>query len=108
MKALPKLSFTVGLFASGFNVTNPNYDDVMFDWARDFFGGTPEDTRTGGSKRNLDWRSVIFDPAELSVPTFVVQGWRDWLFPAEQATSLFQTTSAISFFNDDELAVSGI
>ena len=95
---VPKLSFTIGLFASGFHVTDPNYDDVLFDWARDFFNGTPEQTRTGDSKQNLDWRSVIFDPAELSVPTFVVQGWRDWIFPAEQATSLFQTTSAIPFF----------
>jgi putative CocE/NonD family hydrolase len=86
-------------------VTDPNYDDVLFDWARDFFNGTPENTRIGGPKKNLDWRSVIFDPTELSVPTFVIQGWRDWIFPAEQATSLFQTTTAIPFF---KLYLSGL
>lgn len=95
---VPKLSFTVGLFASGFNATDPNYEDQMFDLLRDFLGGHPEDARTGGPKNNIDWRSVIFDPAELTVPAFVIQGWRDWLFPSEQAESLFQTSTAIPFF----------
>ena len=95
---VPKLSYLVGLFASGFDVTNPNYDDVMFDWMRDFINDDPQQTRTGNAQQNMDWRSVIFDPTELSVPTFVIQGWRDWLFPAEQATSLFETSTAIPFF----------
>ena len=95
---VPKLSFTVGLFASGFNSSDPNYEDQMFDLLRDFLGGQPEDARTGGPQNNIDWRSVIFDPAELTVPAFVIQGWRDWLFPSEQAESLFQTSTAIPFF----------
>jgi ABC-2 type transport system ATP-binding protein len=95
---VPKLSFTVGLFASGFNSSDPNYEDQMFDLLRDFLGGQPEDARTGGPQNNIDWRSVIFDPAELTVPAFVIQGWRDWLFPSEQAESLFQTSTGIPFF----------
>jgi ABC-2 type transport system ATP-binding protein len=95
---VPKLSFTIGLFAGGFNATDPNYEDQMFDLLRDFLGGHPEDARTGGPQNNIDWRSVIFDPAELTVPAFVIQGWRDWLFPSEQAESLFQTSTAIPFF----------
>ena len=95
---VPKLSFTVGLFASGFNATDPNYEDQMFALLGDFLGGHPEDARTGGPQNNIDWRSVIFDPAELTVPAFVIQGWRDWLFPSEQAESLFQTSTAIPFF----------
>ena len=95
---VPKLSFGVALFGSGFDSGTPNYDDVMFDWANDIFGGHPEDVRTGGPKHNVDWRSVIFNPAELSVPTFAIQGWNDWLFPAEQASDLFQTPNSIPFF----------
>jgi predicted acyl esterase len=95
---VPKLSYTAGLFAGGFNAQDPNYDDVMFDWLQDFLGGHPEDARTGGPQNNIDWRSVIFDPAELTLPVFVIQGWRDWLFPAEQAASLFQTSTSIPFF----------
>jgi predicted acyl esterase len=95
---VPKLSFLVGLFAGGFDVTNPNYDDVMFDWMRDFINDNPEQIRTGDALHNIDWRSVIFDPTQLTVPTFVIQGWRDWLFPAEQATSLFESSTAIPFF----------
>ncbi|MEY2537716.1 MAG: type transport system ATP-binding protein [Verrucomicrobiota bacterium] len=95
---VPKLAYGVGLFASGFDTNNPNYDDAMFNLMRDIIGGTPEQMRTGNAQQNIDWRSVIFDPAELSVPAFVIQGWRDWLFPAEQATSLFETSTAIPFF----------
>jgi len=95
---VPKLAFTVGLFGGGFNATNPNYEDQMFDLLGDFLGGHPQDARTGGPQNNIDWRSVIFDPAELTVPAFVIQGWRDWLFPSEQAESLFQTSTAIPFF----------
>jgi hypothetical protein len=64
----------------------------------DFINDDRNKPRTGNSQQNMDWRSVIFDPTELSVPTFVIQGWRDWLFPAEQATSLFETSTAIPFF----------
>ena len=95
---VPKLSYSVGFFASGFDAGNPNYDDVMFDWMRNLIGGNPEQNRSGNAQQNIDWRSVIFDPAELSVPAFVIQGWRDWLFPVEQATTLFQAGSAIPFF----------
>jgi ABC-2 type transport system ATP-binding protein len=95
---VPKLSYTAGLFAGGFDPQHPNYDDVMFDWLGDFLGGHPEDARTGSPQQNIDWRSVIFDPAQLTMPTFVIQGWRDWLFPAEQAESLFETSTAIPFF----------
>jgi predicted acyl esterase len=95
---VPKLSYTAGLFAGGFDAQDPNYDDVMFDWLDDFVGGHPEDARMGGPQQNIDWRSVILDPAELNVPVFAIQGWRDWLFPAEQAETLFQATTAIPFF----------
>jgi len=95
---VPKFSFTVGLFASGYDAQNPNYDDSMFNDLNDLLGGHPEDVRTGNAQANIDWRSVIFDPAELSVPTFVIQGWRDWLFPSEQATSLFAASTNIPFF----------
>jgi predicted acyl esterase len=95
---VPKLSYVVGLFASGFDPDSSNYDDVMFDWMRDLVGGNPEQTRTGNSQHNLDWRSVIFNESSLTVPVFAIQGWRDWLFPAEQALSLFQASSAIPFF----------
>ncbi|MDB6146857.1 MAG: hypothetical protein JWO45_521, partial [Spartobacteria bacterium] len=95
---VPKLTYVIGFFASGFDITNPNYDEVMFGWMRDLLGGMPEQNRTGSAQKNIDWRSVIFDPAELTVPTFVIQGWQDWLFPAEQATTLFQTSSSIPFF----------
>jgi predicted acyl esterase len=95
---VPKLSYQLALFAGGFDLTNPNYDHQMFDWARDLISGHPENMRTGGPQDNIDWRSVIFNPTELTVPIFVVQGWHDWLFPAEQATSLFQSTTAIPFF----------
>jgi len=93
-----KLSFDLSLFASGFDSGIPNYDDVMFAWANDFLSSNPGNTRTGSHKQNIDWRSVIFNPTELSVPTFVIQGWNDWLFPAEQATNLFQSSTAIPFF----------
>lgn len=95
---VPKLSYSLGLFAGGFDTRNPNYDDIMFDLAKSILGGHPQDVRTGGPQHNIDWRSVIFDPAELTVPVFVIQGWDDWLFPSEQATSLFQTTTGIPFF----------
>jgi predicted acyl esterase len=94
---VPKFSFVVGLFASGFDPQNPNYDDLMFTRAEQLLGGNPEAARTGDTS-SIDWRSVIFNPAELTVPVFVIQGWRDWLFPAEQATSLFQTSTGIPFF----------
>jgi predicted acyl esterase len=93
-----KLGFDLALFASGFDTNMPNYDDVMFNWADDMLSGHPEDIRTGGHTRNIDWRSVIFNPTELTVPAFVIQGWNDWLFPAEQATDLFQTPNTIPFF----------
>ena len=95
---VPKVSYQLALFAGGFDTANPNYDQQMFDWAKDLIGGHPEDMRTGDPQSNIDWRSVIFNPTELTVPVFVVQGWHDWLFPAEQATSLFQSTTAIPFF----------
>jgi predicted acyl esterase len=95
---VPKLSYLLALFAGGFDTGNPNYDDQMFDWADDMLSGHPENMRTGDPQANMDWRSVIFNPAELSVPVFVIQGWHDWLFPLEQATSLFQSTTAIPFF----------
>jgi predicted acyl esterase len=93
-----KFAYTIGLFASGFDVQNPNYEDQMFDWLGDFLSGDPESTRTGGPQDNIDWRSVIFNPSELTVPMFVIQGWRDWLFPAEQATTLFNANTASPFF----------
>jgi ABC-2 type transport system ATP-binding protein len=95
---VPKLSFGIALFAGGFDTPNPNYDNQMFTWVEDLLGGSPEKIRTGDPSSNIDWRSVIFNPAQLSVPVFVVQGWHDWLFPAEQATALFQSTNAIPFF----------
>jgi predicted acyl esterase len=102
---VPKLSYTVGLFASGYNPQDPNYSQQMFDWLGDFLDGKPEKTRMGDPKDNADWRSVIFNPEELAVPTFVIQGWNDFLFPAEQATSLFETTNNIPFF---KLYIGGI
>src|SRR5438552_14273139 len=87
---VPKLSFTIGLFASGFDSTNPNYEDQMFDWLGSSLSGDPQSIRTGSPQDNIDWRSVIFNPAELTVPAFVIQGWRDWIFPSEQVESLFQ------------------
>jgi putative CocE/NonD family hydrolase len=95
---VPKLSYLLGLFAGGFDTGNPNYDDQMFEYANDMLEGHPEKMRMGDPQANIDWRSVIFNPAELNVPVFVIQGWHDWLFPAEQATSLFQSTTAIPFF----------
>ena len=95
---VPKLSYTVGLFASGYNIQTPNYTQQMLDWLGDILDGKPEKTRMGDSHNNIDWRSVIFNPEELTVPTFVVQGWSDFLFPAEQATTLFVTTNNIPFF----------
>lgn len=95
---VPKLSFGLALFGGGYDTAHPNYDDRMFEWASDIFGGHPEDMRTGGPKDNIDWRSVVFNPAELTVPCFVIQGWHDWLFPAEQATALFGSTTGIPFF----------
>lgn len=95
---VPKLSYTLGLFASGFNQQNPNYPQQMFDWLGDFLDGKPEKTRRGDSQDKVDWRSAIFNPADVIVPTFVIQGWRDFLFPAEQAVSLFEATNNIPFF----------
>jgi predicted acyl esterase len=94
---VPKLTYSLGLFASGFDFTNPNYAPVMFDWLRDILKGTPEKTRQGVPENNIDWRSVIFNPAELTVPAFVIQGWQDDLFPAEQALQLAQTSHSIPF-----------
>jgi len=94
---VPKFSYIVGLFASGYDPQNPNYEDAMFDKLSQFLRGEPEDTHTGGTE-SVDWRSVIFNPTELSVPVFAIQGWRDWLFPAEQAISLFQASTNIPFF----------
>ncbi|MGA2603316.1 MAG: CocE/NonD family hydrolase [Verrucomicrobiia bacterium] len=94
---VPKLTYTLGLFATGFDFENPNYAPVMFDWLRDILNGTPEATRQGGPESNIDWRSVIFNPAELTVPAFVIQGWQDDLFPAEQALQLVQTNQSIPF-----------
>ena len=45
---VPKLTYTLGLFAGGFNQTNPNYTGQMVDWLGDFLSGKPEQTRTGG------------------------------------------------------------
>jgi predicted acyl esterase len=95
---VPKLSYQLALFAGGFDTGNPNYDHQMFDWAKDSLSGHPERTRTGNPQNNIDWRSVIFDPTELTVPVFAIQGWHDWLFPAEQTSSLFQSTTGIPFF----------
>lgn len=95
---VPKLSYTLGLFAGGFNQQNPNYPQQMFDWLGDLLGGKPEKTRLGDPEHNVDWRSVIFNPTDVTVPTFVIQGWRDFLFPAEQATALFEATNGIPFF----------
>jgi putative CocE/NonD family hydrolase len=95
---VPKLSYVLALFAGGFDTAQPNYDDQMFVWLNDMLEGHPEKARMGDPQANIDWRSVIFNPTELSVPVFVIQGWHDWLFPAEQATSLFQSTTAIPFF----------
>ena len=94
---VPKLAYSLGLFATGFNFENPNYAPVMFDWLRNILNGTPEQTRQGDPESNIDWRSVIFNPAELTVPAFVIQGWDDDLFPAEQALQLTQTNNSIPF-----------
>ena len=94
---VPKLTYTLGLFAGGFDVRNPNYAPVMFDWLRDVLGGTPEKTRQGDAENNIDWRSVIFNPQDLTVPAFIIQGWQDDLFPAEQALLLAQTNNSIPF-----------
>ncbi|MFL6514132.1 MAG: CocE/NonD family hydrolase [Chthoniobacterales bacterium] len=94
---VPKFAYIVGLFSSGFDPQNPNYDDQLFQRAKQLLGGNPEATRTGDAD-SIDWRSVIFQPTELNVPMFVIQGWRDWLFPAEQAISLFQASTNIPFF----------
>jgi len=55
---VPKLTYTLGLFGGGFDLKNPNYAPVMFDWLRDVLGGTPEKTRAGDAENNIDWRSV--------------------------------------------------
>jgi pimeloyl-ACP methyl ester carboxylesterase len=94
---VPKLTYSLGLFATGFNFEDPNYAPVMFDWLRDILNGTPEATRQGDPESNIDWRSVIFNPTELTVPAFVIQGWDDDLFPAEQALQLVQTNNSIPF-----------
>ena len=94
---VPKLTYSLGLFASGFDFANPNYAPVMFDWLRDILNGKPEKTRQGDPENNIDWRSVIFNPTQLTVPAFVIQGWQDDLFPAEQALQLVQTNPAIPF-----------
>ena len=95
---VPKFSYLVGLFGSGFNPQNQNYDDRLMDQAQEFLGGSPEDTRGGDPAESIDWRSVRSNPTELSVPVFAIQGWRDWLFPPEQAISLFQASTNIPFF----------
>ena len=95
---VPKLTYTLALFAGGFNQLNPNYPGQMFEWMGHFLDGKSEKTREGGPDNNVDWRSVIFNPADVTVPTFVIQGWRDSLFPAEQATAMFATTNGIPFF----------
>jgi predicted acyl esterase len=92
-----KLSYTLGLFVSGFDPFTDNYAGVMFDWFSDLLDGKPEKVRTGDARENIDWRSVIFDPGELTVPTYIVQGWRDYLFPPEQALALVQNTNSIPF-----------
>jgi predicted acyl esterase len=94
---VPKLTYTLGLFAGGFDVRDPNYAPVMFDWLRDVLGGTPEKTRAGDAENNIDWRSVVFNPQDLTVPAFIIQGWQDDLFPAEQALLLSQTNNSIPF-----------
>ncbi len=94
---VPKLSFTAGLFASGYDVKNPNYAPMMFDWLGDLLGGQPQKTRLGDSQSDIDWRSVIFNTEDVTVPTFVIQGWHDYLFPAEQAISLFDQTNNSPF-----------
>jgi predicted acyl esterase len=94
---VPKLTYTLGLFAGGFDIRNPNYAPVMFDWLRDVLAGTPEKTRQGDAENNIDWRSVIFNPQDLTVPAFIIQGWQDDLFPAEQALLLAQTNNSIPF-----------
>ncbi len=94
---VPKLTYSLGLFASGYEPTNPNYSPVMFDWLRDILKGEPEKTRTGDPEHNIDWRSVIFNASELNVPTFIIQGWQDDLFPAEQAINLAHTNNSIPF-----------
>ena len=95
---VPKASFGLALFAGGYDTQMPNYDDVMFDWLSDILHNQPEKLHSSDPLTNIDWRSVIFNPEELTVPTFVIQGWHDWLFPAEQATTLFQTPTNIPFF----------
>ena len=94
---VPKLTYTLGLFGGGFDLKNPNYAPVMFDWLRDVLGGTPENTRQGDAENNIDWRSVIFNTQDLTVPAYIIQGWDDDLFPAEQALLLAQTNNAIPF-----------
>src|SRR5205823_4923165 len=94
---VPKLSYLLALFAGGFDTSTPNYDNQMFDWANDMLEGHPEKMRMGDAQANVDWRSVIFNPTELTVPVFVIQGWHDWLFPAEQVTSLFESNTAVPF-----------
>jgi ABC-2 type transport system ATP-binding protein len=91
---VPKLTYTLGLFASGFDEWNPNYSRQMGDWLGDILGGHPENTRVGEPDQTIDWRSVAFTPNNLTVPTFVIQGWRDYLFPADQATALFAASAA--------------
>ena len=45
---VPKLAYSLGLFATGFNFENPNYAPVMFDWLRNILNGTPKyQTRQG-------------------------------------------------------------
>jgi ABC-2 type transport system ATP-binding protein len=95
---VPKLTYTLGLFASGFDEWNPNYSRQMGDWLGDMLGGHPENTRVGEPDQTIDWRSVAFTPDDLTVPTFAIQGWRDFLFPAEQATALFAASNSIPFF----------
>jgi predicted acyl esterase len=95
---VPKASFDLALFAGGYDTQMPNYDQVMFDWLSDMLHDHPEQLHSNDPLTNIDWRSVIFNPAELTVPTFVIQGWHDWLFPVDQATTLFQTPNGIPFF----------
>ena len=70
----------------------------MFDWLSDLLHDHPERLHSDDPLTNIDWRSVVFNPDELTVPAFVIQGWHDWLFPAEQAINLFQTPNSIPFF----------
>jgi predicted acyl esterase len=95
---VPKLSFTAGLFATGYNVEDPNYAPFMFDWLGDFLGGHPEKTEGGDPETNVNWRSVIFTPDAALVPVFAIQGWQDYLFPSEQAITMLQSTNNIPFF----------